>query len=155
MIVPLAFASSILQSMPAVASAGPFAKPDLVLRQIAEGMPNGTGQKVRIMTATFKPSDKTVHHTRRFPATVYVLKDEFTLELAGRAPIVSSISLPKERNNQKLEIENKNDCCNEPRYCGNRSGGCKFTRLLLVGHKFDKGDYWVLSIQLPFALGLL
>lgn len=88
MIVSLAFASSMLLSVPTVASEGQFAKPALVLRQIAEGMPNGGRQEVRIMTATFKPGDKTVHHTHRFPVTVYVLEGEFTLELAGRPPIV-------------------------------------------------------------------
>lgn len=87
-IVPLAFAASMSLSLPAIASEGPFAKPDLVLRQIAEGMPNGARQEVRVMTATFRPGDKTVHHTHRFPVTVYVLEGEFTLELAGRAPIV-------------------------------------------------------------------
>ena len=40
------------------------------------------------MTASFKPGDKTVYHTRRFPVTVYVLEGAFTLELDGRAPIV-------------------------------------------------------------------
>jgi quercetin dioxygenase-like cupin family protein len=84
----LAFASSMLLSAPASASDGPFAKPELVLRQIAEGMPNAARQEVRVMTATFKPGDKTVHHTHRFPVTVYVLEGEFTLELAGRPPIV-------------------------------------------------------------------
>jgi quercetin dioxygenase-like cupin family protein len=88
MIVPLAFASGMLLNMPAIASEGPFAKPDLVLRQIAEGMPNGARQELRVMTATFKPGDKTVDHTHRFPVTVYVLEGEFTLELAGRSPIV-------------------------------------------------------------------
>jgi quercetin dioxygenase-like cupin family protein len=87
-IVALAFGLSMLLGVPAVASERPFAKPELVLRQTTESMPNGARQEVRIMTATFKPGDKTVHHTHRFPVTVYVLEGEFTLELAGRPPIV-------------------------------------------------------------------
>jgi quercetin dioxygenase-like cupin family protein len=39
------------------------------------------------MTASFKPGDKTVHHTHRFPVTVYVLEGAFTLELAGKPPL--------------------------------------------------------------------
>jgi quercetin dioxygenase-like cupin family protein len=40
------------------------------------------------MTASFKPGDRTVFHTHRFPVTVYVLDGAFTLELEGRAPVV-------------------------------------------------------------------
>lgn len=65
-----------------------LARPELVLRQVTEGMPRGEEQEVRVMTATFKPGDRTVHHTHRFPVTVYVLEGAFTLELEGRAPIV-------------------------------------------------------------------
>lgn len=39
------------------------------------------------MTASFRPGDKTVFHTHRFPVTVYILEGAFTLELEGRAPI--------------------------------------------------------------------
>jgi quercetin dioxygenase-like cupin family protein len=42
---------------------------------------------VRVLTAGFKPGDKTVFHTHRFPVIVYVLEGAFTLELEGRAPI--------------------------------------------------------------------
>jgi quercetin dioxygenase-like cupin family protein len=51
-------------------------------------MPNGEKQEVRVLTATFKPGDKTVYHAHRFPVIVYVLEGTFTLELDGRAPIV-------------------------------------------------------------------
>jgi quercetin dioxygenase-like cupin family protein len=64
-----------------------LAKPNLVLRQVIEGMPKGDKQEVRVLTATFKPGDKTVFHTHSFPVTVYILEGAFTLELEGRAPI--------------------------------------------------------------------
>jgi quercetin dioxygenase-like cupin family protein len=59
----------------------------LVLQQIVEGLPTDDKQTVRVMTATFKPGDKTVYHTHRFPVTVYVLEGAFTLELDGRPPL--------------------------------------------------------------------
>ena len=55
----------------------------MVLREIVHGMPQGERQEVRVLTASFKPGDKTVFHTHRFPVTVYVLEGEFTLELDG------------------------------------------------------------------------
>jgi len=69
------------------ATAANIAKPNLVLQQVVEGLPRDEKQTVRVMTATFKPGDKTVYHTHRFPVTVYVLEGAFTLELDGRAPI--------------------------------------------------------------------
>ena len=69
------------------AAAPNIAKPNLVLQQVVEGLPRDEKQTVRVMTATFKPGDKTVYHTHRFPVTVYVLEGAFTLELDGRAPI--------------------------------------------------------------------
>ena len=64
-----------------------IAKPDLVLQQVVEGLPKDDKQTVRVLTASFKPGDKTVHHTHRFPVTVYVLEGAFTLELEGRPPL--------------------------------------------------------------------
>ncbi|MBR0831038.1 cupin domain-containing protein [Bradyrhizobium manausense] len=64
-----------------------LAKPNLVLQQVVEGLPRDEKQSVRVMTASFKPGDKTVYHTHRFPVTVYVLEGAFTLELAGRPPL--------------------------------------------------------------------
>jgi quercetin dioxygenase-like cupin family protein len=61
------------------------AMPNLVLRQIVEGMPKTQKQEVRVLTAAFKPGDKTVFHTHRFPVTVYVLEGAFTLDLEGQA----------------------------------------------------------------------
>jgi len=65
-----------------------LAKPNLVLEQIVDGLPRDAKQTVRILTATFKPGDRTVRHTHRFPVTVYVLEGTFTLELKDRPPIV-------------------------------------------------------------------
>lgn len=50
-------------------------------------MPRGERQEVRVLTATFKPGDKTVFRIHRFPVTVYVLEGAFTLEMEGRAPV--------------------------------------------------------------------
>jgi quercetin dioxygenase-like cupin family protein len=64
------------------------AKPDIVLQEVIDGLPRDEKQFVRVLTATFKPGDKTVTHTHRFPVTVYVLEGAFTLELKGKPPIV-------------------------------------------------------------------
>lgn len=77
-----------LSGTSATAQHAGFAKPDVVLQELVEGLPRDEKQFVRVLTATFKPGDKTVTHTHRFPVAVYVLEGVFTLELKGRAPIV-------------------------------------------------------------------
>src|SRR4029077_4819472 len=62
-------------------------KPQLLLSQIIQGMPKGEKQEVRVLTARFKPRDKTLFHTPRFPVTVYVLEGAFTLEMEGHEPV--------------------------------------------------------------------
>ncbi len=69
------------------AAAPNITKPNMVLQQTVDGLPTDDKQTVRVMTATFKPGDKTVYHTHRFPVTVYVLEGAFTLELDGRPPL--------------------------------------------------------------------
>jgi quercetin dioxygenase-like cupin family protein len=69
------------------AAAPNITKPNMVLQQVVEGLPTDDKQTVRVMTATFKPGDKTVYHTHRFPVTVYVLEGAFTLEFDGRPPL--------------------------------------------------------------------
>jgi quercetin dioxygenase-like cupin family protein len=65
------------------------AKPNEVLSKIVNGMPKGDDQQVRVLTAEFKPGDKTLFHSHRFPVTVYILEGAFTLELEGnKEPIV-------------------------------------------------------------------
>ena len=62
-------------------------KPQLLLSEIIQGMPKGEKQEVRVLTASFKPGDKTLFHTHRFPVAVYVLEGAFTLEMQGREPV--------------------------------------------------------------------
>jgi quercetin dioxygenase-like cupin family protein len=69
------------------AQEGGVAKPNLVLQQLVEGLPKDNGQTVRVLTATFKPGDKTVYHSHRFPVTVYVLEGTFALDLKDRPPL--------------------------------------------------------------------
>lgn len=64
------------------------AKPQLLLKESATGMPRGEKQEVRVLTASFNPGDRTVFHTHRFPVTVFILEGAFTLELEGHAPII-------------------------------------------------------------------
>lgn len=71
----------------AAAQESGIAKPKLVHRELVAGMPRGDRQEVRVITATFKPGDKTVFHTHRFPVTVYVLEGAFTLEMEGQTPV--------------------------------------------------------------------
>ena len=63
-------------------------RPDpTVLREIVSDMPRGDRQEVRVLTARFKPGERTVFHTHRFPVTVYMLEGAFTLEMEGRPPV--------------------------------------------------------------------
>lgn len=78
---------TLLAASAAVAQQPGLAAPQLVLRESVAGMPKSDTQEVRVMTAVFKPGDKTVFHTHRSPVTVYVLEGQFTLELEGRPPV--------------------------------------------------------------------
>lgn len=82
----------MLGSLPGhpVAHEAGLARPEIVLREAVRGMPRGESQELRVMTATFRPGDRTVFHTHRSPVTVYILEGQFTLELEGRAPVVLS-----------------------------------------------------------------
>jgi quercetin dioxygenase-like cupin family protein len=82
----LAFVIVVI-SLPSMAQDRGVAKPDLLVREIVQGMPKGERQEVRVLTATLKPGDKTPFHTHRFPVTVYILEGAFTLEMEGRAPV--------------------------------------------------------------------
>jgi len=81
----LALALWLMASM-SIAQEQGVAKPELVLQQLIRGMPKNETQEVRIMTASFKPGDRTVFHTHRFPVAVYILEGTFTLELQGHGP---------------------------------------------------------------------
>src|SRR5438445_7712979 len=81
------YALIAILGVPAHAQEPRLAKPSLVLQQIVEGLPNDAKQTVRVLTATFKPGDKTVYHSHRFPVTVYVVDGTFTLDLKDRPPL--------------------------------------------------------------------
>ena len=74
-------------TVPSMAQEPGTARPQLLVREIIQGMPKGERQEVRVLTASVKPGDKTVFHTHRFPVTVYILEGAFTLEMEGRDPI--------------------------------------------------------------------
>lgn len=63
------------------------ARPNLLLKEVVTGMPQGVTQEVKVLTAELKPGDKTVFHTHRFPVTVYILEGAFTLEMEGRPAV--------------------------------------------------------------------
>jgi quercetin dioxygenase-like cupin family protein len=65
-----------------------LAMPTLVLKESVSQMPKSDVQEVRVLTASFKPGDKTVFHSHRWPVTVYVLEGQFSLDLTDRAPVV-------------------------------------------------------------------
>jgi quercetin dioxygenase-like cupin family protein len=79
--------AALAAGAPATAQESGLARPQLLLKQVVEGMPKGEKQEVSVLTATFKPGDRTVFHTHRFPVAVYVVEGAFTLELEGRAPV--------------------------------------------------------------------
>lgn len=80
--------ASLLLTLPLVVQAQGTAKPETILSEVISGMPRGDKQEIRVLTASFKPGDKTVFHSHRFPVTVFVLEGAFTLEMAGRSPVV-------------------------------------------------------------------
>ena len=82
----LAFGVLIISLM-AIAQERGVVKPQLLLREIVQGMPKGERQEVRVLTASFRPGDQTMFHTHRFPVTVYVLEGAFTLEMEGCEPV--------------------------------------------------------------------
>ena len=82
----LALVASVI-SLPSMAQEPGTARPQLLVREIVQGMPRGGRQEVRVLTATIKPGEKTAFHTHRFPVSTYVLEGAFTLEMEGRDPI--------------------------------------------------------------------
>ena len=85
-IVLYMFATALMFS--SVAIRAQTARPELVFSDVVHGMPRGENQAIRVLTASFKPGDRTVVHTHRSPVTVYILDGAFTLELEGHDPIV-------------------------------------------------------------------
>lgn len=85
-----AAAGLLFTATPLLAQEAGIARPDLLLKEVVEGMPQGDKQEIKVLTATLQPGDKTVFHTHRNPVTVYILEGEFTLEMEGRAPVTVS-----------------------------------------------------------------
>jgi len=77
----------LIIGLPSIAQEQGTARPQLLMREIVQDMPKGERQEVHVLTASFKPGDRTVFHTHRFPVTVYILEGAFTLEYEGREPI--------------------------------------------------------------------
>lgn len=86
--IPTLLIATILGALSMGTQAQDTTKPVLVFSDVVRGMPRGENQAIRVLTANFKPGDKTVVHTHRSPVTVYILEGAFTLELDGREPIV-------------------------------------------------------------------
>ena len=63
------------------------AKPNLVHREVVQGMPRGERQEIQVLTATIAPGQSTVFHTHFFPVTVYMLEGTFTLEVEGQKSV--------------------------------------------------------------------
>jgi quercetin dioxygenase-like cupin family protein len=86
-LVSLFIISAILtSSLPSLANDQGIVRPKLILSEIVQGMPKGDRQEVRVLTASFKPGEKTVFHSHRFPVVVYILEGAFTLEMEGHNP---------------------------------------------------------------------
>ena len=64
-----------------------LAKPNLVHREVVQGMPRGERQEIQVLTATIAPGQSTIFHTHFFPVTVYMLEGTFTLEMEGQKSI--------------------------------------------------------------------
>lgn len=82
-----AVAALLAAAVPAPAQEAGLARPRLLLKETVAGMPRGERQEVQVLTASFRPGDRTVFHTHRHPVTVYVLEGAFTLELEGRETV--------------------------------------------------------------------
>ena len=82
----LAFAVLLIGSLATAQEQGVI-KPQLLLKEIVQGMPKGERQEVRVLTASFQRGDKTMFHTHRFPVTVYVLEGTLTWQMEGRKPV--------------------------------------------------------------------
>jgi len=84
----LMLAVSVVLLLQSTAFGQGVTKPVQVISKLVKDMPTTAVQEVRVFTAEFKPGEKTVFHTHRFPVTVYILEGAFTLELEGKAPVI-------------------------------------------------------------------
>jgi quercetin dioxygenase-like cupin family protein len=81
-------AATLFVALPFMASAQTAPIRETILQQVVPGMPMGKSQEVRVITATFKPGDKTILHTHQFPVTYFVLEGTFRKEMEGSAPVI-------------------------------------------------------------------
>jgi len=54
---------ALLIGLPSIALAQGTVRPEMILKEVVSGMPMTERQEVRVLTASFKPGDKTVFHT--------------------------------------------------------------------------------------------
>ncbi|MGO4677385.1 hypothetical protein AB4Z40_31285 [Bosea sp. 2YAB26] len=55
----LPIAACVLASLPVAAQTERLSRPELVLKTVVSGMPTGSQQEIRVMTAMIKPGDRT------------------------------------------------------------------------------------------------
>jgi quercetin dioxygenase-like cupin family protein len=88
-------------------------KPQLLFSEIVAGMPKGEKQEVRVLTVNFRPGERTLFHTHRFPVTLYILEGAFRLELEGREPIIVRAGQAKMMS-PNVKMTGYNDSSTEP-----------------------------------------
>ena len=81
-------AALLLAELPNMAVAQTEPIRETILQQVVPGMPMGKSQEVRVITATFKPGEKTILHTHQFPVTYFVVEGTFRKEMEGSAPVI-------------------------------------------------------------------
>ena len=80
--------ATLLATLPFIGPAQSEPIRETLLQKVVPGMPMSERQEVRVITATFKPGDKTILHTHQFPVTYYVLEGSFKKELEGYPPVI-------------------------------------------------------------------
>jgi quercetin dioxygenase-like cupin family protein len=77
----------LLVELTASAQDQDIVRPQVLMREIVPGMPTRDEQEVRVLEVNFKPRDRTLSHTHRFPVIVYVLEGVFSMEMQGHETI--------------------------------------------------------------------
>ena len=80
--------ATLLVALPLISPAQSEPIRETILQKVVPGMPTGKRQEVRVITATFKPGEKTILHTHQFPVTYFVLEGTFRKELEGYTPVI-------------------------------------------------------------------
>ena len=79
--------AALLVGVTASAQEQGIVRPQILMREVVQGMPRSDKQEVRVLEVNFKPRDRTLFHMHRFPVTLYVLEGVFTMEMDGRKTI--------------------------------------------------------------------